>query len=91
MAINNRDGEVENILDGDEGMLKTRVCELISTIFFHGDFKAETANERELEQILKKLGYYFKSENELIKKLYPKPITPSHVLSIDDLAFRLKK
>lgn len=46
-----------------------RVAELIGSIFFYGDFKAETHNERELEKELRALGYFFESEDELMEKL----------------------
>jgi len=48
-----------------------RVLELIGSIFYHGNFKAETANERELETLLRKLGYFFETEDELMRKLNP--------------------
>jgi superoxide dismutase len=47
-----------------------KVCELIGSIFFYGNFKAETANERELEALLRKIGYFFGSEEELLKKIH---------------------
>lgn len=58
-----------------------RVAELIGSIFFYGDFKAETHNERELEKELRALGYFFESEAELMAKLHPdanKVITKPH-------------
>lgn len=48
-----------------------RVCGLIGSIFFYGNFKAETHNERELEAALRRLGYFFESEDQLISKLHP--------------------
>jgi hypothetical protein len=48
-----------------------RVAELIGSIFYYGDFKAETHNEKELEKELRALGYFFESEDELMAKLYP--------------------
>ena len=48
-----------------------RVAELIGSIFYYGDFKAETLNERELEKELRALGYFFESEDELMAKLHP--------------------
>ena len=48
-----------------------RVAELIGSIFFYGDFKAETHNERELEKELRELGYFFESEADLMAKLHP--------------------
>jgi hypothetical protein len=55
----------------DELRRFVRVAELIGSIFYHGDFKAETSNEMELERELRALGYFFESEAELIAKLYP--------------------
>lgn len=34
------------------------IARLIGSIFTHGNFKAETYNERELEKLLRKNGYY---------------------------------
>jgi len=48
-----------------------RVFELIGSIFFYGDFVAETPAERELQTILERNGYFFKTEDELLKKLHP--------------------
>ena len=36
---------------------KDKCLELISSIFSHGDFISETYNERELQNLLHKLGY----------------------------------
>lgn len=47
-----------------------RVLELIGSIFFYGQFKAQTPNEKELEQVLKELGYFFETEDQLIEKVY---------------------
>jgi len=48
-----------------------RVCELIGSIYYYGNFRAETANERELEALLRKLGYFFENEEQLMAKLHP--------------------
>ena len=48
-----------------------RVCELIGSIFYYGKFHAETPNEFELEALLRKLGYFFESEEQLMEKLHP--------------------
>jgi hypothetical protein len=48
-----------------------RVCELIGAIYYYGNFRAETVNERELEALLRKLGYFFDSEDKLMEKLHP--------------------
>ena len=64
----------DNLRDVDSTRLLgdfRRVCELIGSIYFHGNFKAETANERELESLLRKLGYFFDNEEQLMNKLYP--------------------
>lgn len=34
------------------------VCELIASIYHHGNFKAETHNERTLEALLRQLGHW---------------------------------
>jgi len=43
------------------------MAHLIGTIFMAGNFKAETANERELEALLVKYGYRYKDWDESIK------------------------
>ena len=48
-----------------------KLFELIGATFFYGDFVAETYNEREIEKILRKYGYFFETEDELMKKLHP--------------------
>jgi hypothetical protein len=47
-----------------------RVFELLASIFFHGNFIAETPNEKELQKILERNGYFFTDEDELLEKLY---------------------
>ncbi len=42
-----------------------RIAELIGTIFFAGDFVAETINERELESLLINNGYRYRSWDEI--------------------------
>ena len=49
---------------------KTRICELIGSIFFYGNFVAETPNERELETLLRQEGYFFETEGQLMDKLH---------------------
>lgn len=46
-----------------------KVCELVGSIYFYGGFHAETPNEAELATLLDKLGYLYKSEDELIAKM----------------------
>lgn len=46
-----------------------RICGLIGSIYFYGNFIAETVNERKLEALLRKHGYFFESEDDLLKKL----------------------
>jgi hypothetical protein len=48
-----------------------RICELIGSIYYYGNFRAETANERELESLLRKHGYFFETEGQLMAKLHP--------------------
>jgi hypothetical protein len=43
----------------------SKIAHLIGSIFFAGDFKAETANERELEALLVKTGHRYASWNEI--------------------------
>lgn len=47
-----------------------RVCEILGSIFFYGQFNTETQNEKELIELLGELGYLFKDEDELIAKIY---------------------
>lgn len=49
-----------------------RILELIGTIFFYGEMQIETPAENELVYLLKDIGYWFETEDELIKKLYNK-------------------
>ena len=42
---------------------------LIGCIFFYGNFKAETSNERALESLLRKNGFFFESEEAVLKKI----------------------
>ncbi len=45
------------------------ICELLESIFFYGNFVAETPNEKQLEKLLKKIGYWSDIEDELISKI----------------------
>jgi len=49
---------------------RTRICELIGSIFFYGNFVAETAAERELETLLRQEGYFFETEDQLFAKVH---------------------
>jgi len=69
LVAENRKLSSENGLLGDS----KRVCELIGSIYYYGHFVAETANERELEALLRKLGYFFESEDQLMAKLHENP------------------
>lgn len=53
---------------GGDDDLRDYVCiaHLIGSIFFYGDFKAETFNERELERLLRKIGRFYQSESEVL-------------------------
>lgn len=55
-------------LNNAEIYAQKRVCELVGSIYFYGGFKAETKNEKELAELLSKLGYMYKNEDELIAK-----------------------
>lgn len=50
------------------------IARLIGSIYFYGNFKAETFNEKELEKLLRKYGYFFENEKELINKIYHEKI-----------------
>lgn len=43
-----------------------RIAHLIGSIFFYGNFKAETFNERELESLLRKVSRFYESEEQVI-------------------------
>jgi hypothetical protein len=43
------------------------IAHLIGVIFYYGDFKAETYNERRLEELLIKSGYRYMAECALLK------------------------
>lgn len=47
--------------------LEKRVIDLVCSIFYHGDFKAETVNEKELESLLIELGAWPTNEGSCIK------------------------
>lgn len=40
------------------------IARLIGSIFFSGDFKAETYNERELEKLLRKTGNFYDTQEQ---------------------------
>ena len=62
--------DVISTLNDAEIYAQKRVCELVSSIYFYGGFKVETHDERELADLLSKLGYMYKNEDELIAKLH---------------------
>jgi hypothetical protein len=43
----------------------------VTSIFHHGNFKVETANERVLLNMLKVLGYWPTTEDQIIKRSMP--------------------
>lgn len=47
------------------------ICKLVGGIFFYGSFRAETYNERELEKLLVKNGYFCKTEDEVLRMNKP--------------------
>lgn len=53
--------EVEQERDATKDALR-----VVGRIYFYGGFKAETVNERELEQRLRKLGCFYESEEQLL-------------------------
>lgn len=44
------------------------IAELISSIFFHGQFKPESYNERKLEKLLEDVGLWPTTEDEIIER-----------------------
>lgn len=51
-----------------------KIAELISSIFHYGDFKAETPNEKELEGILKEVGLWPMTEEEINRRQTNTPL-----------------
>lgn len=45
-----------------------RIAELISAIFFYGDFKAETESERDLEQLLREVNLWPTNEEMIVER-----------------------
>lgn len=45
-----------------------QIAELISVIFYYGNFKAETYNERELERLLREVNLWPTNEDLIIKR-----------------------
>lgn len=45
------------------------IAKIMASIMHYGDWKAETVNERALEMLMNKLGYYPISEEDIIAKL----------------------
>ena len=43
-----------------------QISYLIGNIYFHGNFVAETPNEKALEILLRKHGYFFETEDQMI-------------------------
>lgn len=44
------------------------IADLISRIYYYGEFKAHTPNERRLEQLLTDVGLWPTTEDEIIKR-----------------------
>lgn len=40
----------------------------LGSIFYYGNFKAETPNELKVQKMLEKYGFFFKTEDEVIEK-----------------------
>lgn len=51
--------------DAEDAERYRKICFLIGSIFFHGSFKAETHNERELEKLLREAGYFYETQAEM--------------------------
>jgi len=45
-----------------------KIADIISRIYYYGKFKAETVNERMLEDLLTQVGYWPTNENEILKR-----------------------
>jgi len=54
-----------------DNSLKDAALSTITSIFHYGNFKVETPNERVLLNILKVLGYWPTTEEEIIKRSIP--------------------
>jgi flagellar biosynthesis/type III secretory pathway M-ring protein FliF/YscJ len=61
------DKEVKKAMDIYSDPYK-KIAELISQIFFYGNFKVETHAELELETKLKEVGLWPTTEDEIIKR-----------------------
>lgn len=46
-----------------------KIANLISSIFYYGNFKAETPNEKELEKLLKEVNLWPTTESLIIERL----------------------
>ena len=59
------------LLDGQQAGVDDyrAIARLIGSIFFYGNFKAETANERALESLLRKTGNFYETEDEVLAAL----------------------
>lgn len=53
----------------EENMRFKRMLAILGSIWFYGDFKAETVNERELEVAMIQTGFRFRSEDEVVANL----------------------
>ena len=56
-----------------EAVRLRRIARPIGSIFVHGDFKAETANERELEKLLRENGTFWESLEQFDAALSAQP------------------
>jgi len=62
------------------------IARLIGSIFFYGGFKAETYNEKKLETLLRKIGFLFENESQVITE---EQATPPQAPAVgDDEAIR---
>ncbi len=48
--------------------MKDAALDIMSRIMFYGDWKAETYSERTLEGLMKDLGYWPTTEEEILKR-----------------------
>jgi len=60
--------EMENVLESRNKKLET-LARLLGKIWFYGEWKSETPNERVIQMLMQELGLYpFKDEDEMIQQ-----------------------
>lgn len=61
------EAELNKVLKISLGDTGKEIAHLIGSIFYYGDFTAETFNEKKLEELLRLTGFLYKDEESLIK------------------------